>query len=316
MKQPDLETAIATIDLHNHHSVDWSRVQYSAYLIHQHLRYEYPGPIHDLKQHLMILPPVQYGDQCRIDHRLTVTNSTVETIYHYDAFGNTEISLYVPHIEQDIDFEAWILVERSIEHGPHYLSADWLSDPRLLQPSALTRPDDALREVAAMLSADGKQGIALAEHINAWVYNLMTYSHDITDIHTTAAEALALKRGVCQDYAHIMITLCRLCGIPARYVSGHLLGEGGTHAWVEVIFPTGNDLGRAQAIAFDPTHGRRAGISYISIAVGRDYFDVAPTSGTYRASYSGQLSSRKRVAVTMYEYNDFLFDEQFKSQAS
>lgn len=312
MKQglPDLETAISTLNMHNHHSVDWSRVQYSAYLIHQHLRYEYPGPISDLRQHLMILPPVQYGDQCRIEHRLTVTNPVVETVYQHDTFGNAELNLFIPYVEQAIDFEAWIFVERNTEYGPHYISADWLTDARLLSPSALTRPNDALRDVAAMLSRGGRRGIDLAEDINAWVYQFMSYAHGVTDIDTTAAQAFALQQGVCQDYAHIMLTLCRLCAIPARYVSGHLLGEGGTHAWVEVLLPVAGAPHKGQAIAFDPTHGRRAGISYISIATGRDYFDVAPTSGTYRASYSGQLSTRKIVGVTMYEYSEL------ESQAS
>ncbi|GAC1367032.1 MAG: transglutaminase family protein [Ktedonobacteraceae bacterium] len=312
MKQglPDLETAIATMNVHNHNSVDWSRVQYSVYLIHQHLRYEYPGPINDLRQHLMILPPIQHGDQRRVEHRLTVTNLDVKTVYQYDAFGNPEINLLVPHVEQAIDFEAWILVERDVERGPHYLSSDWLTDSRLLQPSELTHPGDGLREVAAMLQADGRRGIDLVEHINNWVYQFMCYSHDITDIHTTAAQVFALRHGVCQDYAHVMLALCHLCAIPARYVSGHLLGEGGTHAWVEVLLPVLGQPGKAQAIAFDPTHGRRAGMSYVTIAVGRDYFDVAPTSGTYRASYSGQLSARKVVGLSMYEYDGF------ESQAS
>ena len=65
----------------------------------------------------------------------------------------------------------------------------------------------------------------------------MAYTHGVTGVRTTAAEAFALRRGVCQDYAHIMLALCRLCDLPARYVSGHLLGEGGTHAWVDVLLP-------------------------------------------------------------------------------
>ena len=88
-----------------------------------------------------------------------------------------------------------------------------------------------------MLKASGDQGLALAQRISDWVYQTIRYVHGVTDIHTTAAEALALGRGVCQDYAHIMLVLCRLCGLPARYVSGHLLGEGGTHAWIEVLIP-------------------------------------------------------------------------------
>ena len=130
MKQgrPDLETAISTIDLLDHRHVDWSRVQCSVYLVHQHLRYEYPGPIKDLHQRLMILPPHQYGDQRLLDHRLSISNPTVETVYQDDSFGNTEINLHVPSIEHAIDFEAWILVERCSENGQNYVPAERLTD--------------------------------------------------------------------------------------------------------------------------------------------------------------------------------------------
>src|ERR1700676_4247037 len=99
-----------------------------------------------------------------------------------------------------------------------------LSDPRYLEPSALTKPNDALRQVAATLLAEDasrQQPAAIAGRINDWVHDTLRYAHGTTDIHTTAAQALALGCGVCQDYAHIMLTLCRLCGLGARYVSGH-----------------------------------------------------------------------------------------------
>jgi transglutaminase-like putative cysteine protease len=100
-----------------------------------------------------------------------------------------------------------------------------------------------------------------------------------------------------------MLALCRLCELPARYVSGHLLGEGGTHAWVEVLFSgTAGDPTQAVAIAFDPTHGREVGLSYVTVAVGRDYRDVAPTSGSYQASFKGRLSSQRRVGLTSVQY--------------
>jgi transglutaminase-like putative cysteine protease len=304
---PDLETAMSVVELVDHHHIDWPRVQRSAYLIHQHLHYDYPGPIHDLQQHLIILPPQQYGGQSLLDHRLNVTNAVVETVYREDSFGNTEILLCVPYIERSIDFEAWILVERRAELEPVLLPANPLTCKRFLQPSRLTQPDDALREVATMLMAQGKQGLELAQQINEWIYQHMQYAHDVTDIRTTAAQALALKRGVCQDYAHVMIALCHLCDIPARYVSGHLLGEGGTHAWVEVIVPLEElQPDTLVAVPFDPTHGREAHMGYVTIAVGHDYFDVAPTSGTFRATYSGQLSAYKTVGLTMYEYADTL----------
>jgi transglutaminase-like putative cysteine protease len=300
---PDLESAIASSDLSERQEVDWTRVQRSVYLIHQQLGYTYPGPIRHLQQRLVIVPPQQHGDQRLIDHRLTVTNPSADTTYYADAFGNTEITSSVPSVERAIEFEAWILVERHVDAGPYYLPAPALLDDRYRKPSRLTQPDDALSETAAQLRAGGKQGIELAHEINTWVYQTMHYAHDVTDIHTTAAEAFALKLGVCQDYAHLMITLCRLCMLPARYVSGHLLGDGGTHAWVEVILPVDEHLEKAWVVPLDPTHGRQAGMNYVTVAVGSDYFDVAPTSGTYFAAYSGQLSTHKRVGLKMYEYN-------------
>ena len=72
----------------------------------------------------------------------------------------------------------------------------------------------------------------------------MRYRPGATNIDTTAARAFGMAQGVCQDYAHVMLCLCRLCGLPARYVSGHLLGEGGSHAWVEVVVPDPAGVGR------------------------------------------------------------------------
>jgi transglutaminase-like putative cysteine protease len=129
----------------------------------------------------------------------------------------------------------------------------------------------------------------------------MRYRPGATNIDTTAARAFGMAQGVCQDYAHVMLCLCRLCGLPARYVSGHLLGEGGSHAWVEVVVPDPAGGPGAVAIPLDPTHGRDVGLSYLTIAVGREYTDVAPTYGTYSGDGRGTLSTVKRVGVTSVE---------------
>jgi transglutaminase-like putative cysteine protease len=122
----------------------------------------------------------------------------------------------------------------------------------------------------------------------------MTYEYGVTSPSTTAAEALAGGRGVCQDSAHIMLAICHLIALPARYVSGHLLGQGGTHAWVEVIVPEGDG---AIAVPFDPCSGTVASARYLTVATGRDYSDVRPTSGTYIGSATGSLTTSRRVAV-------------------
>ena len=301
---PNLETAPSSIELVDHQQIEWHRVQHCVYLVHQYYRYDYPGPINDLQQRLMILPTDHYGDQCLLDKHLAVSNKTAEIVQQCDEFGNTEINIFVPFINHTINFEAWILVERKTGQSPHYVPASWLTDEYNTGPSRLTQPDEALQKIATDLKASGEQGQELVERINEWVYQAMSYAHDVTDIHTTAAQALALRQGVCQDYAHIMIAICHLCGIAARYVSGHLLGEGGTHAWVEVILPDENQPDLARVIPFDPTHGICASINYVTIACGRDYFDVAPTSGTFSAPYRGELIANKHVGLITYKYAD------------
>jgi transglutaminase-like putative cysteine protease len=292
---------IKSLGLLDHAAIDWGRVQRSVYLIHQNFHYAYPGPIEDLNHHLVVLPPRRHGDQRRLRHQLDVSVTPMELASRRDAFGNVVLDLRVPYVETAIDFEAWIVVER-FAAGPHRLPGAALSDRRYLDPSPLTQPDEALRAVATSLRMAGEEPLPLARRINRWVFETMTYTPGVTAVETTAAEALALSQGVCQDYAHIMLALCRLCELPARYVSGHLLGEGGTHAWVDVVLPAADGTSDAVAVAFDPTHGREVGLSYVTVAVGRDYRDVAPTSGSYKASYKGQLSSQRRVGLTAVQY--------------
>jgi transglutaminase-like putative cysteine protease len=283
------------------HQVEWSRVARATYVIRQAYRYDYPGPIGGLDHRLVIVPPERYGDQRRILHHLKATPE-VEHEVRPDGFGNTVLELRFKRVERSVEFQAWIEVEREAA-GPHLVPAAWLEDSRLLEPSELTMPDERLTAVAAALAESGQGGLQLARLVNGWLFSNMRYRHGVTEVGTTAAEALALGQGVCQDFAHIMIAICRLLGLPARYVSGHLLGEGGTHAWVEVVLPLSPDGSDAAAAwAFDPTHGRPATLSYVTVAVGRDYHDVPPTSGRYSYGPAGRLSSHKRVDLTRLDY--------------
>jgi transglutaminase-like putative cysteine protease len=285
--------------------VDWHRVDRTSYMLHQRFRYDYSRPITDLRHRLVITPPAQHADQRLVRRRMRITPGLgAIRSESADEFGNTVISVRARRVETSITFEAWFVVSRQAL-GPEEPYSETLSAPqrrRLLEPSRLTAPDAALRDAASSLLATGDTGLALAERINAWVYAHMTYQYGITGVRTDAASALRLGTGVCQDYAHIMLCLLRLCGLPARYVSGHLLGVGGTHAWVEVLVPDAADPSRCAVHAFDPTHGRAAGLKYLTVALGRDYRDVAPTSGTYRTGGRGSLDSRKRVDVVHVEY--------------
>lgn len=281
-------------------SVDWGSARRASYLLRQSFRYEYPEPIRDLNHRLVVIPPERFGDQRRLRHELSVDLEGVRLEDRRDRFGNVVVDVFAPRVPGVIEFVAEVSVERRAAE-PNRLLDGWLADGYLLEASRLTAADDRIRRAAERLSASADWGLPLADRINDCVYQSMTYRYGVTGVRTTAAEALALGAGVCQDYAHVMLALCRVCGLPARYVSGHLLGQGGTHAWVEVVLPTRDGTGDAIASAFDPTHASRGGLGYVTIAVGADYSDVAPTSGTYLSPAPGRLISSKRVTLTDLE---------------
>jgi transglutaminase-like putative cysteine protease len=118
----------------------------------------------------------------------------------------------------------------------------------------------------------------------------MRFEAGATDVSTPASVALAGKRGVCQDFSHVMLALCRQMGIAARYVSGFIPGEGYMHAWIEALVSETAD-GDAHWVGFDPTHNRRADSQYLTVALGRDYADVSPVTGTFYGSAPGRLIS-------------------------
>ena len=261
-------------------------------VMQQTLRYDYPSPIHRLDHHLKVLPPARHGDQLRTESSVEVRGAGAEVIESVDAFGNVALRVKADRVRASVEFVVRATVER---HDGACAEAPAEDRRRMLAASELTEPDRALHRAARGFRDSGDAGLGLAQGINAWVAAHMRYRHDVTSVRTTAAEALALGAGVCQDYAHVMIALCRLSGLPARYVSGHMVGEGGSHAWVEVLLPSGTDRSSLVAVPFDPTNNRMAGAAYLTVAVGRDYADVAPTHGSYCGRAGGTLTTSKSL---------------------
>ncbi len=133
----------------------------------------------------------------------------------------------------------------------------------------------------AVDATHGEQDIwQTAVRLMRYVYGHLLYESRSTSVHTHMREVLAQRRGVCQDFAHVLLGLCRTMKIPALYVSGYLATEkaSATHAWVEVYVP---GVGWQ---ALDPTHNCTPDESYVKIAVGRDYADVPPVTGTYKGT--------------------------------
>lgn len=129
----------------------------------------------------------------------------------------------------------------------------------------------------AMDDADEKKKLDYCIWLLHRIYSDMEYKQGVTDIHTTAENAISLRSGVCQDYAHVMIALCRMAHIPARYVVGMMMGEGFSHAWVEVCVG-----GRWYGL--DPTNDRIVDDSYVKLSHGRDYKDCIVNRGVFRGN--------------------------------
>lgn len=278
----------------DHRGLDLDAAGRVTYVLEQSFRYDYDAPVESLRQRLVVVPPPRHGSQHRRAHRLEVSGARARRCLRRDIHGNVVAWVRAERVADTVEFRVAAILERVRDDGPAVLPAEALRSPRLLRPTRLTAADDRLCAWASELAGGGDTPLESAERICDRVHAAITYEYGITSVRTTAAEALAGGRGVCQDSAHVMLALCHLIGLPARYVSGHLLGQGGTHAWVEVVVPSAQD---AVAVAFDPCNGRRADSGYVTVATGRDYSDVAPTSGSYIGTSRSRLTTDRRVGV-------------------
>lgn len=161
-------------------------------------------------------------------------------------------------------------------------------------PTKLTQCGGALSAFYEKLMEDpcmpGNSNFARAEFFMEHLSRTFTYVQGVTGVFTTAEEAFRLCQGVCQDYAHILLALCRKNRMPCKYVAGMMIGEGATHAWVEV-FEDGKWL------SLDPTHNRRVDDTYIVISRGRDAQDCSINQGVF----TGGGSQKQEVHVCVEE---------------
>jgi transglutaminase-like putative cysteine protease len=224
-----------------------------------------------------------------------------------DAFGNATHHFYLPHEHDRLRIEARSVVATYPVPTPRAVPASVLPDLRhrffeYLAPTERVPLDRDWFEVfgALYLTPDAELAGYLVD-LTRYLHGRFAYRADATDVDTPLAEFAEHTSGVCQDYAHAMLALCRAAGIPARYVSGyvhayphgedheHLLGSEGSHAWVEAFLP-GNGW-----VGFDPTNGCAVDEAHVKVAVGRDYDDVAPVRGLRRGGGTSDLHVEVRV---------------------
>jgi len=208
-----------------------------------------------------------------------------------DAFGNTRHQLHLNRDHQSLSITARSTVDVTPRDAPPEESEEsawetirgWRDSFHqwdFMDHSGLTLPSPALeRFVKQSGVAPAGDPLAALKRLSGAIFERFEYVPGSTTISSTIEHILDTGRGVCQDYAHVMIAVARTWGIPARYVSGYLHDEsaagGGTtsHAWVECRLPGPGWTG------FDPTNAILAGERHVRVAVGRDYQDVSPTRG-------------------------------------
>jgi transglutaminase-like putative cysteine protease len=252
--------------------------------------FRYDEPIVEAYTELRLRPLEGGGQHCS-SFRLVTDPAGVRLREYRDHFGND-----VHHFDVLESHERLAVTAVSEVMTPEWFTGDRRQPTPLelhdfLHPTGYTPFAGAVTDLAKG-HADGGGGFERASRLMAAVREALVYEPGATDVQTRADEVLALGRGVCQDFAHVMLAACRCVGIAARYVSGYLYDptlEGdnaASHAWVDIW-----DEERGW-IALDPTHDRGQTESYVRVAVGRDYADVPPTRGVYTGAAKETLSVR------------------------
>lgn len=253
--------------------------------IHHRTEYRYEAPVHYSIQELRLTPPNVAGQQLK----KWKLHTPVRSSQNSDPFENI-CNVFVqeaPYTSMLIEAEgeiethaAFELIDTTKAVSPYYL----------LQQTPLTTPSSAMLEqfnsvIPNKNSIDGILKLAQA------VQEAIPYSPGKTHFATTAAQAFAMRAGVCQDHSHIMLGLCRAANIPARYVSGYFFAEESpnlaSHAWVDVCL----DVHVGKWISVDITHACLIDSRHIRLAIGRDYYSAAPVKGVRSGGGDEALSA-------------------------
>ncbi|MES2413348.1 MAG: transglutaminase family protein [Pseudomonadota bacterium] len=276
--------------------------------------------------HVVHLKPIDHASQTLQSHKLRISPAPAQQRDVPDVYGNyrTFFSLQTSHdslsvvadsivsttpVAPDVDFRAhgesepsWEQVRDQFRYSA---GAAWNGASEFLFASPYVPRDDAFVQFARPSFAPGRPLPEAAHDLMERIHRAMVYESNSTEVNTPALVALRQGKGVCQDFAHIMVACCRAMGLPARYVSGYMLtkpppgqprliGSDASHAWASVYCP-GPTHSAGRWLDFDPTNDRPPGEDYVTLATGRDFLDVSPMRGVIRGGARHILD----VAVTV-----------------
>lgn len=276
------------------------------FVIHHVTKYTYEEPVRDSANQVMLFP-VKDDNQEVQSQQLIITGHPFVEIFT-DYYGN-EAGTFTnlePHEELKIDSTIAVVTKsRIFPLDDVAIEIQWnhLYQIRYVVPfiDFLKQENfEALPEVKKIADAGFYKSVSVyvaVQQLNTYVYQHFQYIQGITSVETTLDEIWKLRAGVCQDFAHMLMVMLRLIGIPARYVSGYvcpagndLRGEGATHAWVEVYIPFNGWLG------LDPTNNCIVNDRHVRLAIGRNFSDCSPVKGTYKGTAQQSLEVGVSVA--------------------
>ncbi|MDR0781244.1 MAG: transglutaminase family protein [Pseudomonadales bacterium] len=276
--------------------------------------YEYSSSVTH-GQHLAHLSPRDTPHQTVLEHELLCEPAPAESTSILDYFGNHSLSFLItaPHERLTVTAHSRIAVhhhapdallaaqpwESALHADPYQTEALDVAEMRL--PSAHVDCLPLSQKYASRFFTPGRPWLEALLDLTQTIRREFTYDPRATTISTPVEDVIHNKRGVCQDFAHLMLSCLRTLQLPARYVSGYilnepppgtekLLGSDASHAWVESWLP------QVGWVGFDPTNGKLANHEFITLAWGRDYMDVTPLRGVVLGGGSHTLRVRVSVA--------------------
>ena len=259
-------------------------------------------------------------------HTAPVTSFSIE----FDAFGNRHHFFDIDHPHSQLDITVSAIIERALQDPPNdgfslphsswseleALNDDW-DMWEYLRSTELTTVSPALNKwLTTIPSSDEDDPYTRLKNLTQHMFKTFDYQPGSTHVDSTIDHFLDIKAGVCQDYAHLMISVSRLWGIPARYVSGYLYdaeeqtlrASNATHAWVECWLP------QLDWTPFDPTNAKVDDENLITVAIGRDYRDVAPSRGITFGGGRSELSVGVNVQRQRVESDRSMSGRQMTQQ--
>jgi len=283
--------------------------------------YAYRTPVRDSLNEIR-LQPVETDNQKVESFALKITPFT-QPRHQLDFYHNHvhRFDILAPHNLLDVEASSVVFTKEPADPAEGMLvplasmgkCLEQAGCYDFLQPSMYVSLDADAVAIATQVTEGCADTWSAVLAVKRFIHDKFQYQPAVTNVHTKMSEALRLRQGVCQDFTHVMIGLCRSLKIPARYVSGYLYngpadqlkGAQASHAWLEVFLPGHGWIG------IDPTNRLRTGERHVKIATGRDYSDVSPMRGTYRGT--GERNLRVEVLVTRLD--DSMSQSQSQWQA-